>query len=78
MTVDIRYLPKRVILSRKGFDTTKGGGSGRSLILGNRLFSMPIPQLPNEGNGPRYSDLKLTEADLPACWAVSNVGQNVK
>ena len=50
--------PKRLILSRKGFDTTPKGGRGASPIFpDNTMFSLPVPE-DEEGN---------REVDLRAC-----------
>ena len=49
---------KRLILSRKGFDSSAGGGPSPILNDG-RIFSLPIPQ--KEKSPFRYSDLKFDE-----------------
>jgi hypothetical protein len=46
----------KIILSRKGFDTTTGGKP--SPILDNRFLSLPIPE---GGSGIRYQDLIISE-----------------
>ena len=49
---------KRLILSRKGFDSSAGGGPSPILNDG-RIFSLPIPQ--KEKSPHRYLDLKFDE-----------------
>ena len=48
----------RVILSRKGFDSTSGGGPS-PLLPDGRLVSLPIPERRPTARSPRYSDLGL-------------------
>ena len=42
-------LPKRIILSRKGFDS-KFGGFASPIFSGGRMTSLPIPENPNHRN----------------------------
>jgi hypothetical protein len=54
MTTNVR--PKRIILSRKGFDSSDASGGQPSPILENKMFSMPIPEmLPHKTH---YRDIK--------------------
>jgi hypothetical protein len=46
-------MPRKVILSRKGFDSSAGGKP--SFIFGNRLITLPIPG--NGGSGVSYDQL---------------------
>jgi hypothetical protein len=48
----------RVVLSRKGFDSTSGGGPS-PLLPDGRLLSLPIPERRPTPHSPRYSDLGL-------------------
>ena len=49
---------KKLILSRKGFDS--GSGGKPNLIYKNKLISLPIPQ---ENTSIRYEDLKLIRGE---------------
>jgi Nucleotide modification associated domain 3 len=48
----------RVVLSRKGFDSTSGGGPS-PLLPDGRLVSLPIPERRPTPHSPRYSDVGL-------------------
>lgn len=48
----------RVVLSRKGFDSTSGGGPS-PLLPDGRLLSLPIPERRPTPHSPRYSELGL-------------------
>lgn len=49
-------MTKKVILSRKGFDSSSGGKP--SFIYGDRLISLPIP---GEGSGIGYKDISFDQ-----------------
>ncbi len=51
---------RRIILSRKGFDTASGGGASPILPDG-RMVSLPIPYAGDEN---RYSDLRVDDRSL--------------
>lgn len=68
-------LPKRIILSRKGFDSS-AGGCASPILPGGTMFSIPIPENANHTVSTRYEDLGgqgqvplprklLTPSDLP-------------
>jgi hypothetical protein len=74
-------IPKRIVLSRKGFDTTRGGGGGCSPVFDGRPFSIPIPQSDGEGRyltgGTTYGSLSLPP-DVAKWTDVENVGDLLK
>ena len=49
---------KRIVLSRKGFDS-KAGGTASPIFSDRSLFSIPIPQ--KHKSPTRYQDLKFKE-----------------
>lgn len=59
MKISIDQLPKRIVLSRKGSDSAWGGSP--SLIVGNEMISLPIPEHSDKGEAcskhRKYSDL---------------------
>lgn len=46
----------KIILSRKGFDSTVGGSERPSPIFNNKMVSMPIPE---ENSSHRYDELQI-------------------
>lgn len=44
----------KIILSRKGFDSSIQGGGGANIVFENEIFPIPIPEV---GNGIEYRDL---------------------
>jgi hypothetical protein len=74
-------VPRRIVLSRKGFDSTKGGGSGRSPVFDGRPFSIPIPQSDREGRyltgGTTYGSLSLPH-DVAKWTGVEDFGRLLK
>src|ERR1039458_9828672 len=64
-------IPNRIILSRKGFDSTARYGAKPSPILdGKRLLSLPIPE--DKKRTIRYSDLRDPSGNF------QNLGQIVE
>jgi hypothetical protein len=61
-------MPRKVILSRKGFDSTAGGKP--SFIFGDRLLSLPIP---GNGSGIRYNELRF-DNHTPLDLVMKDVG----
>ncbi len=48
----------KIILSRKGFDST-AGGIPSPIMPGEKLLSLPIPVLSNDENGTSYRELRF-------------------
>jgi hypothetical protein len=67
--------PRRIILSRKGFDSSAGGGPSPILPDG-RLLSLPIPEAPGIA-GTAYADLRafgdLSYADVMRDLGITTV-----
>ncbi|MCM2534817.1 hypothetical protein NDK43_23850 [Neobacillus pocheonensis] len=61
-------MPRKVILSRKGFDSKSGGWP--SFIYGNRLVSLPIP---GGGSGIFYNQLQF-DSNTPLSVVMQQVG----
>jgi hypothetical protein len=58
-------LPKRIILSRKGFDSSAGGCASPILPDGT-MFSVPVPESADHRSSTRYEDLgRQGHASLP-------------
>lgn len=63
-TTPNRGFPSRIVLSRKGVDTTKVGGSFQSLIVNGKLINFPIPQYENGKKEAARREHDSTYADL--------------
>lgn len=48
----------KIVLSRKGFDSSIQGGGSPSFVYKDRIYPLPIPEV---GNGIEYEDLKFDE-----------------
>lgn len=51
----------KVVLSRKGFDSSAGGFPSPHLLDSGRLISFPIPEDENVNTGVYYSDLRVNQ-----------------
>ena len=63
---------KRIVLSRKGFDS-KYGGRASPIFKDNRIFSLPIPQ--STESPTKYKDLLFNEISGAAALKESSVKQ---
>jgi phage pi2 protein 07 len=54
-------IPKRIVLSRKGFDSATGGCA--SPILDGKLISLPIPEIHAENGQLRYEELPKKQGE---------------
>jgi hypothetical protein len=69
-------LPKRIVLSRKGFDQA-AGGCPSPILPGGRLFSIPIPESEGHTAHAQFEDLgSQNELPLPRSLG-SSVGRTI-
>ena len=62
----------RIILSRKGFDSSLQGGGNPNIIYNNTPYMIPIPE---EGTGIKYADLPFEETNYLEVMRDLNINQ---
>lgn len=62
----------KIVLSRKGFDSSIQGGGSANIVYNNKCYPIPIPEV---GTDIRYSDLKFEDTNYLKVMRDLNINQ---